>query len=224
MGSVEKNQVTIDITADVGGLKRGTAEAKTSVESLSRTFKQPAAALEDVSRKSERATASFSRMGVGIGLGVGAAATAILKLAKGTIDAADALGDMSIRTGVSIKDLAGLKLIAEQSGTSLDAVGKGVQRLTISMAQAENGSKESAAALQRLGVTARDPKEAFYQLADAVKASNDPTRIAADLQKVFGRGAAELIPLLKEGGDGLRQAAQESEGFADAMARLAPDA
>lgn len=224
MTSVDKNQVSFDLVANVDGFKRGTAEAEAALKSLSRSFNEPSAALDAVAKKSDVATAAFSRMGLAIGAANALTAREMLQFGKRVIDTADALNDMSTRTGVSIKELAGLKLIAEQSGTSLDIVARGLQRLNITMGEAQNGSKAATAALQRLGVTARDPQEAFYQLADAVKASNDPTRIAADLQKVFGRGAAELIPLLKEGGDGLRRAAQESESFADAMARLAPNA
>ncbi|MHB1100711.1 MAG: hypothetical protein ACYCZR_14265, partial [Burkholderiales bacterium] len=221
---MDNSQVTIDINADTSGFKRGTAEAKASLDSLSSTLKQPAAALKDVSNKTDQATASFSAFGIGVGLAAAAASAAILGLAKKTIDTADALNDMHLRTDVSVHDLASLKTIAEQSGTSLNAVAAGMQHLTVAIGQAEKGNKEYARALQDLGVTSKDPKEALYQLADAVKANNDPNRIATDLQTVLTRNYRELLPMLKEGGDSLRQSAQASESFADAMARLAPDA
>lgn len=153
-------------------------------------------------------------------LGVGALGT----LAKQGIDAADALNDMSVKLGVSVKDLASLQLIAEQSGTSLETIGKGMQRLQVSIGEAQLGNKEYADSLTRLGVTAKNPREALFQLADAVKQSNDPTKTAADLQKVLSRSYAEMLPLLNEGGQGLRDAALASESFAESMARLAPEA
>ncbi|MFH2082068.1 MAG: hypothetical protein ABIK08_11355 [Pseudomonadota bacterium] len=220
MGSVDNSQVTIDINADISGFKRGTAEAKASLDSLSSTLKQPAAALEDVSSKSAMATRSFSVMGIG----VASLVTTMAFFTRNVLNSADALNDMHARTDVSVKDLAGLSTIAKQSGTSLDAVANGLQHLNVSIGQAEKGNKEYAVSLKNLGVTSKDPKEALYQLADAVKATNDPTKLSADLQKVLSRNYAELLPLLKEGGDGLRKAAAANEEFADTMARLAPDA
>lgn len=144
--------------------------------------------------------------------------------AKQGIDAADALQDMSDRLGVSVKDLASFKLAAQLADTSLEGVGKGIQRLTLSMGQAEQGLSTQAKALKTLGITARDPKEAFFQLADAVANSNDPIKTNAALNDVLGKSYVDLLPLLQGGAKGLRDSAAASESFADAMVRLAPDA
>ena len=159
-----------------------------------------------------------------IGLGAGLSAAGLAAFAKQGIDAADALGDLSARTGVSVKTLAEWKLAAEQSDTSIESLGKGVQKLALSIGQAEAGSKEQAAALQRLGITAREPKAAFEQLANAVAKSNDPIRTNADLQAVLGKSYSELLPLLQGGSRALEDSAVASASFAEAMEKLAPDA
>lgn len=158
------------------------------------------------------------------GIGAGVSVAGLAAFAKSGIDAADALNDMSLRTGVAVKTLAGFKLAAEQNGTALDGVAKGIQKLTLSIGQAEAGSKEQAAALVQLGVSVKDPQEAFYQLADAVANSNDPIRTNAALQKVLGKNYAELLPLLQTGAQGLRDSAAASATFAEQMAKLAPNA
>jgi hypothetical protein len=61
-------------------------------------------------------------------------------------------------------------------------------------------------------------------LADAVKNGGGSALVASDLNKVLGRSYANLIPLLQQGGDALRDSAKASESFADAMARLSPSA
>ncbi|MBA4281569.1 hypothetical protein, partial [Ralstonia sp.] len=101
---------------------------------------------------------------------IGGAATlyAIGHYALGVINAADALEDLSQRTGVAVKTLAQYQQIALESDTTLDAVATTIQRLTLAMGQAEQGAQEQQRALQALGITARDPNEAFLQLADAV--------------------------------------------------------
>ena len=68
------------------------------------------------SRVSANISKSFAALGVGLSV------AGIVAFTKSNIDAADALNDMSIRLGVSVKDLASFKLAADQSGTSLERV------------------------------------------------------------------------------------------------------
>lgn len=168
---------------------------------------------------------SAANLGRAMGLALPAIGVAgLAAFAKSGIDAADSLNDMSQRLTVSVKDLASFKLAAEQSGTSLESVGAGIARLSKSIGQAEGGNKKLAGTLKELGITASDPKEAFFQLADAVQSMEDPNKRAALLSDVLGKSYGELVPLLKQGSDALRQSAADSESFADAMSRLAPEA
>jgi len=158
------------------------------------------------------------------GLAVGFSVAAFTAYGKAVMDTADRLQDLSDRTSVSVKDLASLDLAAKLADTSIDDVGKAIARLNLSFSQAQGGSKEIGAALRRLGVTSDDAKERFFQMADAYERAGGQGRVLDDIQKVLGKSYLELIPLLKQGGDELRRAAQESESFADAVARLSPEA
>lgn len=157
-------------------------------------------------------------------LGAGVVGGALVAFGKNVLDAADSLNDMSVRTGVTVKDLASLRTVAEQNGTSLENVGTALAKLNLSFSQAQGGAKEQAEALGRLGINSSDARERLYQLADAYQKAGGDSRVLADIQKVLGRGYAEMIPLLAQGGEGLRAAAVASESFADTMARLAPHA
>ncbi|MDP1925773.1 MAG: hypothetical protein Q8K57_13445 [Thiobacillus sp.] len=198
-----------------------TEKAKIVLEAEDRT-RAAFASLKNNLSAAERQSVTLSRAMGGIvpALGIGALAA----FAKSGIDAADSLNDMSQRLGVSVKDLASFQLSAEQSGTSLDGVGAGIARLTRSIGEAEGGNKKMAQSLADLGITARDPKEAFFQLADAVKTIEDPSKRAALLSDVLGKSYQDLIPLLSQGGEELRKSAKASESFAEAMAKAAPDA
>lgn len=200
--------LTIDLNARLAKFEQDMARAGKSLDGLNSRATAAAAGLKT----------AFGAIGATLSVG------ALASFAKAGIDAADAMNDLSLRTGVGVETLAGYKLAAEQSGTSLEALGKGIQKLSVAMGEAEGGSKEKAAALTRLGVSARDPKVAFEQLADAVANSNDPIRTNADLQKVLSKNYAELLPLLQGGAQGLRDSAAASTTFAEQMARLAPDA
>lgn len=194
----------VDLVAKIAGFEEQMGRASKSVAALDNRFSAMAAGFK-----------SF----VGV-VSVGG----IAAFAKQGIDAADAMNDLADRTGVSVRALAEYQLAATQADTSLEALGKGIQKLSLSIGQAEQGSKEQAEALRNLGITARDPQQAFEQLADAVANSNDPIKTNADLQKVLGKNYSELLPLLQQGSKGLRESAAASEDFAAAMVKLAPDA
>ena len=132
-------------------------------------------------------------------IGVTYAAREMINFAKSTIDAADALNDMSKRTGVSVSALAGWRLAAEQSGTGLEAIAKGLQKLSQYMAT--DGGKLAA-----IGVNAKTANEAFLQLADVLNSMpvDSPERMAL-ATKVLGKSAGELLPLLSEGSEKLRE-------------------
>lgn len=168
-------------------------------------------------------SAGVLKAGLG-GLFAGVGVAGLAAFAKNGIDAADALKDMSERLGVSVKDLASFKLAAEQSGTELEGVGKGIAKLTRSIGEAEGGNAKLGEALKALGISARDPKEAFFQLADATEKIQDPAKRAALLSQVLGKSYQDLVPLLSQGSEELRKSAISSETFAEAMGRLAPDA
>jgi len=116
---------------------------------------------------------------------------------KGGVDTLDMLGDLSDRTGVAASTLSGFQLVAAQSDTSLDALGKGLNKLSVYMA--ENG--EAAA---KLGITAKDPAEAFIQLSNVISNIEDPQQRAALANKILGKSYQELLPALLQGGDALR--------------------
>lgn len=117
---------------------------------------------------------------------------------KSGIDTLDMLGDLSDRTGVAASTLAGFQLVAAQSDTSLEALGKGINKLSIFMA--ENGE-----AAKKLGLDAKDPAEAFIQLSDVISNIEDPQQRAAIANKVLGKSYQELLPALLQGGDALRK-------------------
>lgn len=167
-------------------------------------------------------------------LGVAAGASAFVGFIKTSIDAADSLNDLSQKTGISVTSLGGLQITADQSGTSLDTLAKGVKELSIFMVEAADGNKQNAATLKALGVTAKEPEQALIQLANAFEKMQDgprKTKLANDILKKSGQ---DMIPVLNNGGDALQrnldlfkqlnpnieQLARQSDQFNDQMVAL----
>lgn len=156
---------------------------------------------------------------------VGAFGIATLGAAvKGTIDLADKMNDLNQKTGVAVKTLAGFKLVAEQNGTSLETVAKGIQLLGVNLQDAASGNANLAKLFKQLGIEGTNAEEAFYKLADRIAATNSVSEKNKLVTETIGKKYLDLIPLLNQGGKALKESAAASGTFAEQMAKLAPNA
>lgn len=158
-------------------------------------------------------TAVAKTMGAFAGLAVAAGAALFVSFIKGSIDAADALNDLSSRTKIATTDLAGLSFAAKMSGSELDATANAINKLSVNIGNDVEKFRD-------LGVSAKDPVEAFKQLADVFKAIQDPQQRAALGAATLGKSWAEVAPLMDEGSGGIGRLiarGKELSGVSDSM-------
>ena len=143
--------------------------------------------------------------------GAGAALLAPLAAAVSSFAAeGDMLDKMSLRTGIAASSLAELGFAAEQSGTSLDAVGATVLKMNrrFGRVTAGAGTANQIAALEELGLSVdqlrgMDAEGRFMAIGDAVAQYGDNAAAAGLAQRVFGTGIDAVLPLLLQGRDGI---------------------
>ena len=151
--------------------------------------------------------------GIAAGLSVGAFAAFV----KQSIDAADALNDLSVRSKVAIEDLAGLAYAAKLGDTSLDGVAGSITKL------GQNIGKEGAK-FRALGITATEPLEAFKQLADVFKNIQDPQQRAAFGAEALGKSWQEAAVLLDGGSQGITDLIERGKELSGVTTQVAADA
>lgn len=118
---------------------------------------------------------------------------------KGAIDMADSLNDLSLKTGIAVKELSAWKLVADQSGTSLESLATGIKSASKYMV-------EHAGNLEKIGIHANTAEEVIIQLSGVLSKmpADDPRRVALAVD-VLGKSAMDLLPALSAGEDGLRK-------------------
>jgi hypothetical protein len=132
------------------------------------------------------------------------------------MQAAGALNDTAVKTGMSVDALQRLQFAATLSGGSLEGVSGAVARMQKALVGAEEGGKEAVAALDRLGLSAQQilalaPDQQFEAIAQKIAAIEDPAERTTAAMALFGRSGAELIPtLVALGANGEEVAAQLS--------------
>lgn len=174
------SDVEIRLRADIARLQQDMTAARRSVDT----------ALDGMSASAQALKGLLS--GLAAGLSVGAFTSFI----KNSIDATDALNDMSVRTKVAIEDLAGLAYAAKLGDTNLEGVAASISKLGVNIGK--DGEKFRA-----LGITAKDPLEAFKQLADIFKDIQDPQQRAAFGAEALGKSWQEAAVLLDGGAAGI---------------------
>jgi len=172
--------LTIDINAKLASLERDMGKA--------------AHIAEQNAKKMEAAYAGVGKTLKNISSGILGAFSVNLfvGLIKSAIDAQDNLKDLSKSTSISIEDLAGLGTAALKSGSDLESVAASINKLSANMGK--DGQK-----FADIGITAKEPIEAFKQLADVYNAIQDPQEKAAFGAAALGKSWAGAAPLLAEG-------------------------
>jgi hypothetical protein len=151
------------------------------------------------------------------GLGAGLSAAGFVAFGKSVIDGLDKLNDLSKTTGLAVNTLAGLGVAAKQSGSDLDGVASSISKLSVNIGK--DGEKFRA-----LGITAKEPLEAFKQLADVFVAIKDPQERAAVAAAALGKSWQDAAPLLAEGGAAIGRMVSEGEKASGVTAKMAEEA
>lgn len=145
-------------------------------------------------------------------IGFSLTAAAFVNLGKATIEYGETLHKLALQTGMTAAEIAKLKYVAEQSETSVEAVTAGFRFLSRAMAQAGQGSAEAINTFAKFHVefrnadgTLRDYNQVMLEVADRIKNTSNDTVILAEGQKLLGRNFMQLLPLLKEGSEGIKR-------------------
>src|SRR5580765_7639033 len=203
-----------DLAAVNAELKRNSADWKRSIDAFGQGFKD--------AFKFAGITAALAAVGAAI---------------KGTLDEMSRITDESAKIHDSAENFQRLAYAAGQVGVEMEDVTKAVGKLQVQLGQIDSGGgKQAAAALKSIGLSMEDlrnlsPTEAFLKVGGAIGEVGDASQQAALGAALFGKGWQTLLPLITEGEDGMKAAAEQAtvmsnatvaagDDFGDAMDRM----
>lgn len=179
-------------------------------------FGADVAQLQEGIKKATDALGSFSKAAGAIAAGTGLERAVertfdkIVASVEKAIETADKLAKASQKFGIPSDSLQVLAHQAELSDVSLEELGASIGKLSKNMIAAEGPTSDQAAAFKALGLNVNNlislrPDEAFLKIADAISQYADGTTKTAAVQAIFGKGAANLIPILNQGSAGFEE-------------------
>src|SRR5687767_7260781 len=167
--------------------------------------------------KSTRAFAQAKANVIGLQKVAAALATSWVAMAaaatKSAIDSADALGKMAEKASIPVEALSRLSHAASLSNVESGTLQTGLIQLSKTLSETlSNPASEAARILRAMGVAATDTagklkptEETLLALADKFRGFEDNAAKSALALKLFGKSGAELLPLLNQGAEGIRQ-------------------
>jgi len=129
----------------------------------------------------------------------------LVEFGKRAIDAADEVGKMAQKVGVSVEALSALQLQAKLSNVANEELQTGLSKLAKTAADAAGGGKQQAAVFAAMGVSLKDAAgnlrpmdELLGDVAGKFATYKDSAAKTALAQEVFGKSGAQLIPYLND--------------------------
>ena len=144
---------------------------------------------------------------------------AFAAIVKKTADVGDQFDKMSLRTGVSAEDLSELAYAADICGADIGTVENSLRFLGKGMKEASEGTGEAKDAFEELDISVTDVDgnlrptvEVMKEAATKLATMTDKTRQAALAGEIFGsRYGTKLLPLLKQGGEGIEELMEKAK-------------
>lgn len=122
--------------------------------------------------------------------------------------AADALDELSQRTGVSATLLSQLEQSGKMAGVSIEGIATGMKKLSVNLVEAQNGSKDAMKGFQALRLDPRQFKtseEALAAIADRFADMEDGSNKVAIATALMGKAGEANIPWLNQGSEAMKK-------------------
>lgn len=156
--------------------------------------------------------------------GFAAIAAAIVKAEKKLMDitnesasAAKEIKTLASVTGQSAEEVQELQYAGDMIGVSYDRIRDSLKEVTNKMQEAQNGSADTAAAFESLGVniynadgSLRNANDVFNETIDALGNVQNRTERDALAMDLMSESAQELNPLIEVGSEGLKKYTDEA--------------
>ena len=154
-------------------------------------------------------------------LGGAFAVTAIVASMKNLFGEMDRIHKLSLRYGMGAEAIQKLGFAAEQNGTTLEVMAKGLAQANRAAVEAGNGLKTYQRAFDDLGISWETfaelgQEEQLHMIADAFKNAEDKNKALAAAQTLLGRAGLELVPMLQQGSEGIMALTADLKTFTDA--------
>ena len=160
---------------------------------------------------------AFTKAGKVIGASLVAGAAVAAAAMKATINRMDDMSKAAQKSSMSTEAFSRLAYAGSLADVSMQELQASMGKLAQAQVAALEGTSQQAEVFRRLGIDVRDAEgklrdtsDVFADFADRFQRFQGSPQIVADGMAIFGRSFQTMIPLLKDGSQGLKDAGEEA--------------
>lgn len=177
-------------------------------------------ASKQAARRAKEIDAAFAKVGKAIGASLVLAAGVAAAAFKQTVNRMDELSKAAQRANMPTEQFSALAYAGELADVAMQDLQSSMGKLAKAQGDAARGLKEQKDAFDALGIafknsdgSLRNTSDVFREFADRFQEFKGSPEIVALGMQLFGRSFQKLIPLLKDGSKGLKEAEAEARAF-----------
>lgn len=200
-GSRSLGSLTVDLIARTFGFEQGMDKAARTAE-----------------KRMKEIEARAKKFGAVVGTALVAGAGIVANQLRNTINQMDELSKAAQRASLPTEEFSKLAYAGELADVSIQDLQASLGRLAKAQADAEKSTSTQGRIFDALGIATKNAEgnlrstyEVFLDFADAFQEYQGSPEIVAAGLNIFGRSFQNLIPLLKDGSEGLKAAGIEAE-------------
>jgi len=166
----------------------------------------------------------MAKVAAGLAAGTAAVGTALAREAKKAAEWGDTALKTSKRTGIAAESIQKLRHAAQLSDADLGALQRGLKRLNRTANDAQMGLSSAKDSFRQLNLEWKNAQgelkgteQLLLEASERISQLDSRTQKVALAQELFGRGGAELLPLLEQGVSGIQQMMQEADDLGATM-------
>jgi predicted nucleic acid-binding Zn-ribbon protein len=195
--------IKIDTKKGKVNLKKLSGDLKKTQKDLDKTGKKGKLAMAKLAGGAKKARAAMAALKGGLttlGIAAGAAGVGIFALMKQQADYVNSIADTSARTGIAVKNLAGLKLAAESSGIAFSSIETSLNGFIPKLTEAMEKTSRTRKFFDGLGVSVQDnagklrnTNAVFEETVLKLGAITDKATQSAYAYQIFGQEAGAAL-------------------------------
>lgn len=169
-------------------------------------------------KRAKEIDAAFAAAGAAIGATIAAGVTTASVAIKSAINSMDEMSKAASRVQMPTEEFSKLAYAGDLADVSIQDLQSSLGKLSKSAAASLKETSEQAKVFQALGISVTDASgklrsssDLLMDFADAFKAMGDRPEAMAAGMSLFGKSFQTMIPLIKDGSAGLREAGDEAE-------------
>ena len=195
------------MAADVSALKKGMAEATSSMDKVKKASGKLGDALGKAGKVAGKVGGAIKGAFKVAAVGVVAAGGAIVSTVMDTVSKMDEIDKASQRSLMSAEAYQEWAYVFGQNGIEATTLESAQKKLTKTMSIAADGGKKQNAAMKELGFSYEElnkmsPEERFNAVVASLQGVTDESDRARLAQEMFGGNATKMAPLLNQTAEG----------------------